>query len=136
MVSQSQPCLNAVQQTRAIGIAATGRVDDGFRFGCGDGDLLSIGIDQRTVRAQRDDQRFHTLRDLVQCLAGLVLQHLGLVIVYGDVSRLFDERQQFRTREHRHALTRIEHERNAKVGKFQRVLKHARRGRPAKRYPA
>src|SRR5674476_620574 len=76
----------AAAMPSAIGIAAAGRVDNRFGFGGGDGDLLSIGIDQRTVRSQRDDQRFHALCDLVQCLAGFVLQHLGFVIVYGDVS--------------------------------------------------
>ncbi len=114
-----------MQQTGAIGIAAAGRVNDGFGFRRGDGVLLAVGVDERAVRTERDDQRPHAIGDLGQGLAGFVLQQLGLVIVHGDIARLFDEAQQLGAREHRHALAGVKHERDVLCHELQRVLEHA-----------
>src|SRR3990172_9358145 len=49
--------LDAVQQAGAIGIAASGRVEQRGRLGAGDDDLLAVGVDGRAFAAAGDDER-------------------------------------------------------------------------------
>src|SRR6478735_8875901 len=72
---------DAIQQSRAEGVAATGRIDERFRFRARYLDLSSIGVDRRAFRTKRYHHRFDAPRECLERLPGFFLQQLRLVII-------------------------------------------------------
>src|ERR1043166_1666000 len=77
----------AVQQSGTIGIAAAGRVQNFDRLDARDFDELAAGMNLRSLRAERHDQRLHLSRQAFDFFTGTLLQHLRFVIIDRDVVR-------------------------------------------------
>src|ERR1700722_18791769 len=72
--------IKAVNETMneagAIGVPATGRIDDRPRRGARDHKLAIPGVDQRAFRPARHDECLHVLKNLRHRPAGLLLHEL------------------------------------------------------------
>lgn len=116
---------DAVEQAGAVGVAATGRIDDGIRFDAGDFNALSMGVDARTFGTERDDQRLDASSEFFERFPGAIAEQLGFVVVQAGVVGQLQEFQQLVAREHRQLLARIENEGHAVGGEVARMFQHA-----------
>src|SRR5690349_7492167 len=86
-----EPVQQAVDESGAVGIAATGGVDHRARLHARDLDCAVARVDGGAGRAVRDDEGRDPLDQLAGLPAGLLLYQLPLVVVERDPGRLFDE---------------------------------------------
>src|SRR5882672_4275906 len=115
---------DAVEQARAVRIAAARGIDDGLRLGAGNVDSIAVGIDDGAFGASRENQRLEPGREVFELASGTLLEHPAFVVVDRQVARPLDESEQLLARKHRHSLARVEHEWDAQVRKLARVLQH------------
>lgn len=115
---------DTVKQAGAIGVAATGRVENRIRLDAGNADAIAAGVNLRTVAAERDDQRLDHGADLGQRLAGALAQQARFVVIDRAIGGEFQEVEQVLAVEHGQALTRIEDEGNARGMEVACVLEH------------
>src|SRR5690606_630108 len=71
----------AEDESRTVGVAATGRIDDAALLRGRDRVRLAADVDGRAFRALRDDVRLDALGDLGRAPAGALLQQLRFVVV-------------------------------------------------------
>ena len=91
---------DAIEQAGTIGVAATGRVDDGVGFDAGNLDDLSVCVNARAFSTKCDDQRVNARREFFERLPGSIAEQLGFVVVQAGVGRQTEEFEQFVAREH------------------------------------
>src|SRR6266581_4753603 len=116
---------DAVENTGAIRVAAAGGVHHFGRLNARDVDPLTVHVDDGPFRAPGKNERFETVRKLLELASGALLEEPAFVVVDREVARLFDESEQLFARKHRQPLARVEYERNAQLCKLARVLQHA-----------
>src|SRR5713101_7474191 len=117
--------VDTVENTGTIRVAAPGGVHHFGRLYARDVDSLTVHVDDGPFRAAGKNERFETVRKLLERASGPLLEKPAFVVVDREVGRLFDESEQLFTRKHRKSLARVEHERNAQLCELARVLQHA-----------
>ena len=71
--------------TGTIGIAAAGGIEHCFCFNAGNVETLTAGMDSRTFRSARDDERLDLSRQRFHGLAGFFLHHLRFIVVHCQI---------------------------------------------------
>src|SRR5688500_14854742 len=116
---------NAIQEPRAVGVAAAGRIDHALGLDARNVVASRAREDDRALRTLGVDQRLDLAGEVQELAAGLLLEQLALVVVHRDVVGQAQQLAQLFAREHGQALARIEQEWHAVLGALARVLLHA-----------
>src|SRR6185437_6742887 len=107
-----------MQQAGAVGIAATRWVDHRRGPRARDLELPILGVDARSFRSARDDERLDPQCQVPYRPTGLLLQQLPLVVVDRNPVGVLDETVEVRRLEHGQTLSGIEDEGNAQTGEL------------------
>ncbi len=116
---------DAVENARAIRVAASRGVEHGGALGRRYGVRLAAGVNDRPVGAQGDDQRLDVLGELRERNAGALREHASFVVVDRHVARRVDHGHELRAVEQRHALARVEDVRDARLRELRGMRAHA-----------
>ena len=116
---------NAIQQTGAVGVPASGRIDDAVDLDARDLQSLALRVNLGPRAAMGHNQRFHPFRQICDRFTRALFQHFALVGIDRDIACKFHEVEQLGAGEHGQPLAGIEHERYALFFQFARMLQHA-----------